>query len=68
LTGKNPPDEISVIDKFKELNDLMPKIFNVKKINIVKPEYNKNIFIACFNTSEESNDKKFVKDFFKLSS
>ena len=68
FTGRNPPDEIIVIDKFSELNDLIPKMFNIIKIDIVNPEYNKKIFIDCFNTSVELNDKKLVKDFFKLSS
>ena len=68
MTGKNPPEEIIVIAKFKELNDLIPKIFKIIKIVIVKLEYNKNIFIDCFNVSEVLNDKKFVRDFFKLSS
>ena len=68
FTGRNPPDEIIVIDKFSELNDLIPKMFNIIKIDIVNPEYNKKIFIDCFNASVELNDKKLVKDFFKLSS
>tara|TARA_Y100000591_G_C21687886_1_gene621491 strand:- start:84 stop:383 length:300 start_codon:yes stop_codon:yes gene_type:complete len=68
LTGKKPPDEISVIAKFNELNDLIPKKFKTKKIEIVNPEYNKKIFIVCFNISVVSKEKKFVNDFFKLSS
>ena len=68
FTGRNPPDEIIVIAKFKELNDLIPKIFKIIKIDIVKPEYNKKIFIDCLNTSVEFNEIKLVKDFFKLSS
>ena len=68
FTGRNPPDEIIVIAKFKELNDLIPKIFRIRKIDIVNPEYNKRIFIDCFKTSIELNDRKLVKDFFKLSS
>ena len=68
FTGRNPPDEIIVIAKFNELNDLIPKIFKIMKIDIVNPEYNKKIFIDCFNTSVELKDKKFVRDFFKLSS
>ena len=68
FTGKKPPDAIIVIAKFNELNDLMPKIFKTIKINIVNPEYNKRIFIDCFKTSEELNERKLVKDFFKLSS
>ena len=68
FVGKKPPDEIIVIDKFKELKDLIPKIFKIRKIKNVKPEYNKNIFIVCFNISDELKDKKFVNDFFKFSS
>ena len=68
FVGKNPPDEIIVIAKFSELKDLIPKILRIIKIDKVNPEYNKKIFTDCFNTSEELNDKKLVKDFFKLSS
>ena len=68
LTGRNPPEEIIVIAKLSELNDLMPKIFKIIKIDKVNPEYNNKIFIDCFSVSEELKDKKFVKDFFKLSS
>ena len=68
FTGKNPPDEIIVIAKFRELNDLIPKMFKVIKIDIVNPEYNKRIFIDCLIISVELKDKKLVKDFFKLSS
>ena len=68
LTGRNPPDEIIVIARFNELNDLIPKIFKIIKIDKVSPEYNNKILIDCFITSEELKDKKLVKDFFKLSS
>ena len=68
LVGKKPPDEIIVIDKFKELKDLISKIFNIKKIDKVITEYNKKILTVCFNISELLKDIKFVKDFFKLSS
>ena len=68
FTGRKPPEEIMVIAKFKELKDLIPIIFKIIKIKIVKLEYNKKILIACLRTSELLNDKKFVKDFFKLSS
>jgi hypothetical protein len=46
----------------------MSKIFNIKKIDNVIAEYNINILTVCFNISELLNDKKFVSDFFKLSS
>ena len=68
LTGRNPPEEIIVIAKFSELNDLIPIMFSIIKIDIVKPEYSKRILIDCFKISSELNDKKLVKDFFKLSS
>ena len=68
LTGRNPPEEIIVIAKLSELNDLIPIIFRIIKINIVNPEYNKRILIDCFKISVELKDKKLVKDFFKLSS
>ena len=68
FTGRNPPDEIIVIAKFRELNDLIPKVFKIIKIDIVNPEYNKSIFIDCLITSVELKDKKLVNDFFKLSS
>ena len=38
----------------------MYNIFKTIKIDIVNPEYNKKIFIDCFNTSVELKDKKFV--------
>ena len=68
FVGRNPPDEINVIPKFSELNDLMPRMFKIIKIDIVNPEYSKRIFIDCFKTSLELNDKKLVRDFFRLSS
>ena len=66
--GKKPPDEIIVIDKLREWKDLISKIFKMKKINIVMQEYKIKILIVCFKTSLLLNDKKFVSDFFKLSS
>ena len=68
FTGINPPDEIILIAKLSELKVLNPKIFKNIKINTVKAEYRNNIFIVCFNISELLKDKKFVNDFFKLSS
>ena len=38
LTGKKPPDEIIVIDKFNEVKNLILKIFKIIKIIIVKKE------------------------------
>ena len=43
-------------------------MFKITKIEIVIPEYNKKIFIVCFNISELLKDKKFVRDFLKVSS
>ena len=37
-------------------------------LHIVNPEYKIKILTVCFNTSLLLNDKKFVSDFFKLSS
>ena len=68
FTGRNPPDEIIVIARLKELNDLMPKTFRIIKIDKVNPEYRNKILIDCFITSEELKDIKLVNDFFKLSS
>ena len=68
LVGKNPPDEIIVIDKFRELKDLTSKTFKMKKIDNVIPEYRIKILIVCFKISELLNDKKLVSDFFRLSS
>jgi hypothetical protein len=66
--GRKPPEEIIVIDKFNELKYLMSKIFKIKKIEIVITEYKIKILTVCFNTSELLKDKKFVNDFFRLSS
>ena len=66
--GRNPPEEIIVIARFSELNDLIPRMFRIIKIDIVNPEYSKRILIDCFKISAELKDKKLVKDFFKLSS
>ena len=37
FVGRNPPDEIIVIAKFSELNDLMPRMFKIIKIDIDNP-------------------------------
>jgi hypothetical protein len=57
-----------LIDKFNELKDRISKIFRTKKIEIVIPKYKINILDVCFRISELLKDKKFVNDFFKLSS
>ena len=63
LAGKKPPEEIIVIDRFKELNALISKIFRIIKIETVIAEYKMKILTVCFITSELLNDKKFVRDF-----
>tara|TARA_B100000401_G_scaffold424342_1_gene353018 strand:+ start:142 stop:426 length:285 start_codon:yes stop_codon:yes gene_type:complete len=68
FTGKKPPDEIRVKAKLRELKALIEKIFKEIKMNKVKPEYNKNILIACLKISELSNEIKLVKVFLKFSS
>tara|TARA_B100000073_G_scaffold180986_1_gene149720 strand:- start:75 stop:332 length:258 start_codon:yes stop_codon:yes gene_type:complete len=68
FTGKNPPEEIRVKARFKELKDLIEKKFKIIKIASVKPEYRKKIFKACLKTSELSKDIKFVNVFLKFSS
>ena len=68
LNGKKPPEDIMVIDKFKESNDLIFIIFNEKKINIVKQKYSIKIFIYCLNDSRLFNDIKLVNEFLILSS
>jgi hypothetical protein len=68
LSGKKPPEEIAVIARLRELNILIPNIFKTIKIKMVKLEYKRKILIVCFKISELLKDKKFVNDFFKLSS
>ena len=68
LTGKKPPEDIKVKAKFNELNDLIEKKFKTIKIKSVNDEYNKKTFKVCLNTSELSNEIKFVSVFFKFSS
>jgi len=65
-TGKNPPDEIILIDKFKELNILILNKFKIININRVKKLYKIKILNDCFKVSALFNDIKFVKDFLKL--
>tara|TARA_B100000787_G_scaffold121456_1_gene91294 strand:+ start:610 stop:888 length:279 start_codon:yes stop_codon:yes gene_type:complete len=66
LEGKKPPEEMMVIARFKELNNLTPNIFKMIKIANVIREYKKKIFKYCFNVSALLNDIKLVKDFLKL--
>ena len=64
--GKNPPDDIIVIARFKELKDLILNIFRIIKIPKVNNEYNKKIFNDCLKISALLKDIKLVKDFLKL--
>ena len=66
FTGKKPPDEINVIDRLNESKILKSRIFKMTKIANVNKIYKINIFEDCFKVSDTLNDKKFVKDFFKL--
>ena len=68
FTGKNPPEEIIVIERLNELNVLISNKFNVINIKKVNEEYRINILVVCLIISELLKEKKFVKDFFKLSS
>ena len=68
LTGKKPPEDITVRAKFNESKDLKEKIFNIMKIINVRNEYNKKILIVCFKISELLKDMKFVRVFLKFSS
>ena len=66
FAGKKPPDEMTVIAKFNELNVLTWNIFKIIKIANVIIEYNKKILNNCFNVSALLKDKKLVNDFLKL--
>ena len=68
FVGRKPPDEINVKAKFKESNVLMDRIFKIRKIKKVIPEYIKKILSVCFKTSELLNEIKLVNVFLKLSS
>jgi len=64
--GKKPPEEITVIAKFKELNILISNIFKITKMHNVISEYKRKIFKDCFKASALLKDIKLVKDFLKL--
>ena len=64
--GKKPPDEITVIARFNELNILSSKIFKITKIANVINVYKRKIFNDCFKVSALLKDIKLVKDFLKL--
>jgi|TARA_B110000014_G_scaffold247400_1_gene220899 hypothetical protein len=66
FTGKKPPEEIIVIARLNELNNLKLNILKIRKIEKVNKIYKIKILEICFNSSDLLNEKKFVKDFFKL--
>tara|TARA_B100001540_G_C15535469_1_gene518939 strand:+ start:185 stop:541 length:357 start_codon:yes stop_codon:yes gene_type:complete len=68
LFGKKPPEEIIVSAKLKESKVLRSIIFKIIKIVKVKIEYKIKTLRDCLKVSVVLNDKKLVKDFFKLSS
>jgi len=66
FVGKKPPEEITDIARFNELNILISKIFKIIKIPNVIDEYKRKIFKDCFKVSALLKDLKFVNDFLKL--
>ena len=66
LVGKKPPEDITVIAKFNELNARIFNKFKIIKIEKVIIEYNKNILKDCFRVSALLKDIKLVNDFLKL--
>ena len=68
FTGRKPPDDIKVKARFNESKDLIEKMLRTIKIINVKPEYRRNIFIACFKISELLKEIKLVSVFLKFSS
>ena len=64
--GRKPPEEITVMARFKELNILISKIFKIIKIPNVINEYKRKIFNDCFKVSDLLKDIKLVNDFLKL--
>ena len=66
FVGKNPPEEIIVIAKFKELKVLKLNKFKITNKVIVNRIYKISILKDCFKVSDLLNDMKLVKDFLKL--
>tara|TARA_B100001027_G_C16179373_1_gene290729 strand:+ start:118 stop:498 length:381 start_codon:yes stop_codon:yes gene_type:complete len=66
LTGKKPPEEISVKDKLNELKDLISVKYKIKKIITVNTKYTILNLKHCFIVSLELKFIKFVNDFFKF--
>ena len=66
FVGKNPPEEIIVIAKFKELKVLKLNKFKITNKVIVNKIYKISILKDCFKVSDLLKDMKLVKDFLKL--
>ena len=66
LTGRKPPEAIKVIDRLNASNDLILKKLNVINITNVSVVYKIKILKDCLTISEVLNERKLVKDFFKL--
>ena len=64
--GKKPPEEITVIAKFNELNVLILQKLRMMKMPKVIKEYNRKILKDCFKASDLLKEIKFVNDFLKL--
>ena len=64
--GKKPPEEMTDIAKFNELNILTSNIFKIIKITKVIDVYKRKIFNDCFKVSALLKDIKLVSDFLKL--
>ena len=57
LTGKNPPEEIKLIERLNESKNLIFDKFNKTNIKKVKLVYNINILKDCLSVSEVLNYK-----------
>ena len=68
FAGIKPPEDIMLMDKFNESKVLISAIFKIINKIKVKTLYNIRILKDCLIVSVILKDKKFVKDFFKLSS
>ena len=68
FTGKKPPEDMTVNERFRDVKDLKSKILKI--INIIKVRNKQNIKILknCLKISDELKAKKFVKVFLRLSS
>ena len=57
LSGKKPPDDITLNAKFNELKVRTENMFKTRKMINVKNEYSKKILIACLKISLLSNER-----------